>query len=78
MVVLLIKLKMGQVQIGAAPRKTKQRNSKSLQTTSLCYLNAKFTLKVPLTLDQVEKINCEDFDYVHLVSSFSFFFLISS
>ena len=57
--------------IGAAPRKTKQRSEKSLQTTSLCYSIAKSTLKTPLTFSKVEKTKLENFDFVHLLSSSS-------
>ena len=39
--------------VGAAPRKTKQRSAKSLQTTSLIYSNASFTLKGTLTFNKV-------------------------
>ena len=55
--------------IGAALRETKQRSSKSLQTASLCYSNAKSTVKVPLTFNKVEKTKVENFDFVHLLSS---------
>ena len=67
---------MGQVQnghlyisIGAVPRRTKQRSAKGLQTTSLCYSNAKFTVKVLLTFNKVENTKLESFDFVHLLSS---------
>ena len=55
-------------------KKTKQRSEKSLQTTSLCYSIAKFTLKTPLTFSKVEKTKHKNFDFVHLLSSSSFFF----
>ena len=45
---------------------------KSLQTTSLCYSIAKSTLKTPLTFSKVEKTKHKNFDFVHLLSSFSF------
>ena len=57
-------------------QKTKQRSEKSLQTTSLCYSIAKPTLKSTLTFSTVEKTKHENFDFVHLLSSF--FFLLSS
>ena len=59
--------------IGTAVKKTKQRSSKSLQTTctSLCYSNAKSAVKVPLTFNKVEKTKVENFDFVNLSSSFS-------
>ena len=60
--------------MGAAPRKTKQRSEKSLQTTSLCYSIAISTLKTPLTFSKVEKTKHENFDFVHLLSSSSSFF----
>ena len=60
--------------IRAVPRKEKQRSAKCFQTTSLCYSNAKSTLKVPLTLNKVEKTELENFDFVHLLS---FFFFLS-
>ena len=44
----------------------KQRSSKSLQTTYLCYSNAKSTLKVPLNFNKVEKTKLEIFNFVHL------------
>ena len=51
-------------------QKTKQRSEKSLQTTSLCYSIAKSILKTPLTFSKVEKTKYENFDFVHLLSSF--------
>ena len=58
------------------PEKLKQRSSKSLQTTSLCYCNAKSTLKVLLIFNKVDKTNVENLDFIHLVpSSSSSFFL---
>ena len=57
--------------MGAAPRKTKQRGEKSSQATSPGYSIAKSTLKVPLTLNKVEKTKVENFDFVHLLSSSS-------
>ena len=59
-------------------KKTKQRSEKSLQTTSLCYSIAKSSLKPPLTFSKVEKTKRENFDFVHLLSSFFFFFSINS
>ena len=53
--------------IGAAPRKTKQRSAKRLQTTSLGYSIAKSTLGRE---NQTQKVN-----FVHVLSSFSFFLL---
>ena len=61
--------------MGAAPRKTKQTGEKSSQATSPGYSIAKSTLKVPLTLNKVEKTKVENFGFVHLLSS-SFFFSI--
>ena len=61
--------------IGAAPRKTKQRSAKRLQTTSLGYSIAKSTLQVPLTFNKAEKTKRENVNFVHLLS---FFFLSSS
>ena len=61
--------------IGAAPRKTKQRSAKCLQTTSLGYSIAKSTLQVPLTFNKAEKTKRENVNFVHLLSFFlSFFF----
>ena len=37
---------------------------------SLCYSNAKSTLKVLLTFNNVEKTKLENFDFVHLLTSF--------
>ena len=54
-------------------KKTKQRSEKSLQTTSLCYSIAKCTLKTPLTFSKVKKTKLEKFDFLHLLSSPSFF-----
>ena len=61
-------------------RSNSQKNGaeewKSLQTTSLCYSIAKSTLKTPLTFSKVDKTKHENFDFVHLSSSFFFFFSI--
>ena len=57
--------------MGPALRKMKQRSSKSLQTTSLCCSNAKSTVKVPLTFNEVEKTKVVNFNFLHL---FSFFY----
>ena len=54
----------------AAPRKTKQRSAKRLQTTSLSYSNAESTLKVTLTFNKVKKTKRENFNFVHLLSFF--------
>ena len=43
----------------------KQRSAKSLQTTSLCYFNAKSTIKVPLTFTKGGKAKHENFNFVH-------------
>ena len=51
-------------------QKIKQRSSKSLQNTSLCYSNAKSTLLVSLTFKRVEKTN-HNFNFVHPLSSSS-------
>ena len=40
---------------GAAPKKQSRGVQKSLQTTSLSYSNAKYTLKVLLAFNKVEK-----------------------
>ena len=56
--------------MGAAPRKTKQRSSKSMQIF-LCYSNTKSTLLVSLTLNRVEKAKHKNFGFVHLLSSSS-------
>ena len=64
--------------MGAAPRKTKQRSAKRLQTTSLGYSIAKSTLQVPLTFNKAEKTKREKVNFVHLLSSSSFFLLLSS
>ena len=53
--------------MGAAPRKTKQRSPKSLQTTSLGYSIAKSALKVQLTFSKVEKTKVKNVNFVHLV-----------
>ena len=72
---------MGQV-IGGASRKMKQRSAKSLQTTALCYFNAKSTLKVPLIFNKIEKTNmkfrfCSSLFFFHsfFLSFFLYFFL---
>ena len=56
----------------ATPRKMKQWELKSLQTTSLCYSNAtcKSTPKVPLTFNKLEKTKLENFDFGPLLSFF--------
>ena len=59
--------------IGVVPRKMKRRSAKSLQLTSLCYSNARFTLKVPLNFTNDEKAKHEYFDFTCLLS---FFFLL--
>ena len=43
----------------------KQRSAQSLQTTSLCYSNAKSTLLVPLTFIKTKKTKQENFSFVH-------------
>ena len=58
--------------MGAAPRIMEQRSSKSLQTTSPCYSNAKSALKVSLTFNKVEKTKLE------ISILFIFFLLLSS
>ena len=50
----------------------KQRSTKSLQTTFLCYSDAKSTLKVLLNFNMVEKAKLENLDFVHLSSFFIF------
>ena len=50
--------------IGGASRKMKQRSSKSLQTISFCYSNAKCTVLVTLTFIKVAKNKQEDFNFV--------------
>ena len=57
--------------MGAAPRETKQRSPKSLQTTSLGYSIAKSALKVQLTFSKVEKTKVKNVNFVHLLSSSS-------
>ena len=71
---------MGQVQngflcisLGAAPRETKYRSAKTLQTTFFSYHNAESTLKVVLTFNKVEKTKDESFDFVRLPFFLSFF-----
>ena len=49
---------------GEALRNTKQRSSKTLQTTSVRQSNANSTLKPPLTFNEVEKTKHENFDFV--------------
>ena len=49
--------------------KTKHRSSKSLRTTSFYYFNAKSAPKVTLTFNKFEKIELENFDFVHLLFS---------
>ena len=44
----------------SSSQNTKLRSAKTLQTTSLCYSNAKSTLKVPLTFSMVEKTKLEN------------------
>ena len=68
---------MGQVQNGwlyiryrSSSEKNKAEKLKRLQTTSLCYSNAKSTLKVLLTFNRVEKTKLEKFDFVHFLSFF--------
>ena len=60
--------------IGVAPRKTKQRRWKGLQTTSLCYCNAKYTLKVPVTFNKVRKTKHKNFYLFIFFFFLSFFF----
>ena len=47
--------------IRAVPRRMKQRSKESLQTTFLCYSNAKSTLNVLLKFSKVEKTKLENF-----------------
>ena len=49
----------------------KQRSSKSLQTTFLCYSNAKSTLLILLTFIKAKKNKRENFYSVHLLSFFN-------
>ena len=46
--------------------------------SSLCYTNAKSTIKVLLTFKKVEKTKLENFDFVHLLFPFLFFLLSST
>ena len=66
-------LGMGKVENGrlyiryrSSSQKMKQRSSKSLQTASLCYSNAKSTLLVLLTFNRVEKTKHKNFNFVHI------------
>ena len=78
---------MAQVQNGrlyiryrsSSHKKTKQRSEKKLTDyiTSLFYI-AKSTLKTPLTFSKVEKTQHENFDFVHLLSSFLLLLLLLS
>ena len=61
--------------IGAAPRKMKQRSRQSLKTTSLSYSNAKSTVLIPLTFNRVKKTKRKNFDFVPFLSYFLCFFL---
>ena len=47
-------------------KESRSRSAKSLQTTFLCYSNAKSTLKVPLTFNKVEKTKLENFNFVQI------------
>ena len=64
--------------IGSVPRKTKQRSVKSLQTTFLSYSTAKSTPLVPLTFIKFKKTKRENFNFVYLRSSYSFFSIMQS
>ena len=60
-------------------KKKRSRGVKSLQTTNtlLFYYCCKSTQKTPLTLKKVEKTKHENFEFVHFLSSSSFFFFIT-
>ena len=66
---------MGQAQNGhlyiryrSSSKKMRQRSSKSLQTTSLRYSNAKSSPKALPTFSKVEKTKLENFNFVQLLS----------
>ena len=61
------------IRYGSNSQKTKKRSEKSIQTISLCYSIAKYTLNTPLTFGKVEKSKHESSDFVHVSSSFFFF-----
>ena len=56
--------------MGAAPRYTQQSDAKFLQmkTLSYSYMYIKYTPRVPSILLIVEKLECENFDFVLLFS----------
>ena len=61
--------------IGAAPKENEAEELKSLQTTSLCQSNAKYTPKALLTFNKGGKNKLEMFNFGYPL--FSSFFLLS-